>query len=613
MKLKEVREKYLRYLEKNGHVDIGSSSLLPENDPTTLFTGSGMQPLIPFLLGEKHPQGKRLVNSQKCFRAEDIEEIGDNRHTTFFEMLGNWSLGDYFKEAQLEMFFSFLIEEINIDPNKIYVTVFAGDQKYSLERDNESVAIWQRLFKDKGIEAEVVDDAEKNGMAGGRIFYYGSKKNWWSRAGIPENMPEGEIGGPDSEVFFEFDYVEHDEAFGRHCHPNCDCGRFLEIGNSVFMQYIKKDNRFEELPQKNVDFGGGLMRITVASINDSDVFKTDVFTEIIKQIEKFTEFKYENRQKEFRIIADHLRGVVFLLADGVKPQSSDQGYVLRRLIRRSIIYADKLGIEKNKLTQIADVVLKSHGDFHKYLLEKKEEILSEITKEESRFRKTLAKGIKIFQKIEGDQINGEDAFILFTTYGFPIELIKEISEEQGKTVDIKSFEKKMEEHRDKSRLGAEKKFKGGLADHSEISLKYHTATHMLQAALREILGNHVVQKGSNITADRLRFDFSHDGKMTNEQKEKVQNIVNQKIQEGLPVTYTNMSITKAEDLGALGEFGHKYGDIVKVYTIGTEDNIFSRELCGGPHVENTSVLGKFKILKEESVSAGVRRIKAVLE
>ncbi|MDX1608098.1 MAG: alanine--tRNA ligase [Candidatus Spechtbacterales bacterium] len=622
MNSNDIRKKYLDFFKERGHEVIPSSSLLPENDPTTLFTGSGMQPLVPYLLGKEHPRGSKLTDSQKCFRAEDIEEVGDNRHTTFFEMLGNWSLGDYFKAEQLPWFFEFLTEVVGLDANKLYVTVFAGDKDNNIPRDTESVDIWKKLFDSKGIEAKDVENAGEKGMQGGRIFYYGADKNWWSRAGIPQNMPAGEPGGPDSEVFYDFG-LEHDTAYGKVCHPNCDCGRFLEIGNSVFMEYIKnEDGTFSSLPKKNVDFGGGLERITAASNNNADVFSIDVLSGIIKALEERSGKNYsdESHQTSFRVIADHLRAAVFVIADGAYPSNTDAGYMTRRLLRRSVRHMDILGITENTLSELAGSVINNYKDAYPKLTKKQTEIEEQIQKEEKKFRNTLRNGLKEFKKLaKKGNISGEDAFVLFSTYGFPLDMTIELAKEKGLSVDKEGFEKEMQKHKELSKAGAEKKFKGGLADHSDMSVKYHTATHLLHQALRDVLGDHVHQTGSNITPERLRFDFSHTGKMTDEEIKKTEDIVNEKIKEGLPVYYRDISKEKAEKMGAIGLFEDTYGDTVRVYGIGADpaeasrEEMYSLEYCGGPHVENTSELGHFKIVKEKSVSAGKRRIKAILE
>jgi alanyl-tRNA synthetase len=637
MTLNDIRSKYLAFFKAQGHAIIPSASVVPENDPTTLFTGSGMQPLVPYLLGKDHPAGKRLVNSQKSFRAMDIEEVGDNRHTTFFEMLGNWSLGDYFKSEQLPWFFSFLTDVVGLDPNKLYVTVFIGDDKNDVPRDTESAAIWKKIFAAKGIEAKDVligseEEGYKKGMQGGRIFYYDAKKNWWSRAGVPENMPVGEPGGPDSEVFFDFG-TTHDPKFGKECHPNCDCGRFLEIGNSVFMQYIKKeDGSFGLLPKQNVDFGGGLERIAAASIGNPDVFKTDVFEEVILLLERFSGKSYDdqNYTRSFRIIADHIRAATFMLGDHVRPSNTDRGYVLRRLIRRAVQHANRLGIaddtsDDSVLIRTATLFTEQYGEPYPDLKDERvwSDIKEEIAKEEGQFRRTLQQGLKEFEKRAiGSSISGEEAYVLFTSYGFPFEMTLELSQERGLVVDEKGFREYMKKHQELSRSGSEQKFKGGLADHSEKTTRLHTAHHLLLKALQLVLGAHVKQRGSNITQERLRIDFSHGEKMTKEQLAEVERIVNEKIQEGLPMIRSVMPKEKAETLGAEHEFGAKYPDMVSVYSLGPKDattehpqfeKAFSIEFCGGPHVENTRELsGTFTIQKEEAVAAGVRRIKAIL-
>ena len=625
MTINEVREKFLEFYKARGHEVIPSAPLVPENDPTTLFTGSGMQPLVPFLLGEKHPKGTRLVDSQKSFRSGDIEDIGDNRHTTFFEMLGNWSLGDYFKQEQLPWVFEFLTKEIGLDPSKLYVTVFQGDKSLGIPKDDESIEIWKKNFKEVGIEADdVVIGSEADGYTKGiegnqRIFAYDAAKNWWSRSGVPENMPTGEPGGPDSEIFYEFTHIEHDTSFGERCHPNCDCGRFIEIGNSVFMEYQKQaDGSFTKLPQKNVDFGGGLERIAAVSIDSPDVFKIDVFKNVIAELEKLSGKSYDDKTytTSFRVILDHIRAAAFLIGDGVLPGNSDQGYFVRRLIRRAVRFWDKLDIENAGISLMIEPIQSSYKDAYADTWNMREQIISYVAQEEERFRKTLAQGLKQFEKItQGtNQISGNDAFILFSTYGFPVEVTEEIANEKGITVDKAGFEAEMKNHQDLSRTGAEGKFKGGLGDTSEMSVKYHTATHLLHQALHEVLGDHVEQKGSNITPERLRFDFSHPEKMTDEQKQRVEDIVNQKIQEDLPVHKVIMPKEEALKIGAMHFFGDKYGDEVSVYYIGDSlENAYSKEFCGGPHVERTGILGHFKIKKEESVAQGIRRIKAILE
>ncbi len=626
MNLNEVRAKYIEYFVNKGHKEIPSANLIPENDPTTLFVGSGMQPLVPYLLGEKHPLGTRLVNSQKSFRAEDIDEVGDNRHTTFFEMLGNWSLGDYFKNEQLEWIFDFLVNELRLDPSKLYVTVFAGDDKLGIPKDEEAVKKWQELFASVGIDAKVAfigseEDGYRRGIKEGeRIFYYDAKKNWWSRAGVPANMPAGEPGGPDSEIFYDFG-TEHDTSYGELCHPNCDCGRFMEIGNNVFMQYKKlEDGSFEELPQKNIDFGAGLERIVAALKDEPDIFKAvDVFAKMAQKIEEVTGKSYDEHKKEFRVILDHMRAAVFIIADGAEPSNVEQGYFARRLIRRSVLFGDKLGAGEFSPAEIVDVVVDYYGDHYKNLKEQKEHIKEVIEKEVNKFRATLKKGLKEFEKrISKGSFDAEDAFVLVTTYGFPFELLEELANEKGVQIDKEAFEKKMQEHKEKSRAGVETKFKGGLADHSEKTTAFHTATHLMLAGLRKYLGEHVHQKGSNITQERTRFDFTHPEKVSREILDKVEEYVNQAIEAEADVITEEMPKEVAQnDPTVEGSFWDKYPDVVKVWTIKDKDgNIWSRELCGGPHVKNTREIkkfGRFKIIKEQSVAAGVRRVKGVFE
>jgi len=624
MDTSEVRQIYLNFFKERGHEIIPSASLRPENDPTTLFVGSGMQPLLPYLLGEKHPKGTRLVNSQKSFRAEDIDEVGDNRHTTFFEMLGNWSLGDYFKKEQLPWVFEFLTKEIGLNPEKLYVTVFIGDESLGIPKDVESVEIWKDLFKEKGIEADDIEigseeDGYKKGMKEGeRIFYYDAKKNWWSRAGVPENMPAGEPGGPDSEVFYDFG-TEHDSSFGERCHPNCDCGRFMEIGNSVFMEYIKKeDGSFEPLAQKNVDFGGGLERITAAANDNADIFLIDAFQVIIEYIEKTSEKKYDDTRytTAFRVIADHLRAAIFIIADGVVPSNSDQGYFVRRLIRRAVRYADLLGVPDGVLAASVSAVARVYKDQYGVFLEKGGEIGEVIALEEEKFRKTLTRGLKEFEKISAKDISGHDAFVLFTTYGFPFELTEELAEEKGISVDRTAFEEEMKKHQELSRVGSELKFKGGLADQGDKTVQYHTATHLLLAGLRKELGGDVHQAGSNITGERLRFDFTHGEKVERDTLDRIEMFVQEAIAASAPVSVETMYKDDArKDASIEGSFWERYPDEVNIYTIkDAKGAVYSRELCGGPHVKSTKELaGSFIIKKEEAVAAGVRRIKAVLE
>src|SRR3989344_1667567 len=642
MNINDVRTKYLEFFSAREHMPVPSSSLIPGNDPTTLFTGSGMQPLIPYLLGKEHALGNRLVNSQKCFRAEDIEEVGDNRHITFFEMLGNWSLGDYFKKEQLPWLFEFLTSEIGLDPHNLYVTAFIGDEKNGISRDTESAAIWKQLFADKGIEAAEVAigseaDGHRLGMQGGRIFYYDAKKKWWSRAGTPENMPAGEPGGPDSEVFYDFG-TAHDAKYGPECHPNCECGRFLEIANSVFMQYIKQpDGSFTLLPKQNVDFGGGLERIAAASNKEPDIFQTDVFEDIIELLEKFSKKSYDDSRytRSFRIIADHIRAATFMLADGVRPSNTERGYVLRRLIRRAAWHASKLGVadkdaDDSMLSRSAVIVIEKYKDAYPELdgEEAYKTIFGEIRKEEVQFAHTLAQGMKEFQKhISGasKEIAPAVVFSFITTHGLPREMVQEEMRERGLYTAWEKVDELLAGHKETSRAGTEHKFKGGLADTSEKTTRLHTAHHLLLKALQTVLGPQVKQRGSNITQERLRIDFSHGEKMTKAQLAEVERIVNEKISEALPVTHSTLRRAEAERLGAEHEFGAKYPDMVSVFSVGPEgasqgntqiEKAFSIEFCGGPHVSNTSEIaegGIFKIQKEEAVAAGIRRIKAVLQ
>ena len=642
----EIRERYLAYMKERGHAIIPSASLIPANDPTTLFTGSGMQPLIANLMGEPHPMGLRLADSQKCFRAEDIEEVGDNRHTTFFEMLGNWSLGDYFKEEQIPWIFDFLVNDIGLNPQNIYVSVFAGDEVNNVPKDTESVELWQNLFAVKGVSNGVAhmgsekEGGERGMMEGERIFFYDASKNWWSRAGKPEKMPVGEIGGPDTEMFYDFGTL-HDTKFGPHCHPNCDCGRFLEIGNSVFIEYIKsEDGSFTKLPKRNVDFGGGLERITAAKNGNPDVFTIELLKNVIQKIEELSGKNYTEHTNAFRVVTDHIRGAVFMISEGIYPSNTEQGYFTRRLLRRAVRYADIVGIPEGELKMLAKSVIDTYKNHYEKILEHESDIIDTIHGEEVQFRKTLENGLKEFNKIalkvtlpmkrEGGKIvfdstkektqqkfiTGENAFSLFTTYGFPIELTVEIAKERGMTVALDEFKKFMDQHRELSRAGSEQKFKGGLADHGDKVVMYHTATHLLLAGLRKELGAGVHQAGSNITNERLRFDFTHEEKVPDDVLRRVEQFVNSAIQNNAKVSIDTIAKTEAEkDPTIEGSFWERYPDQVKVYTIaGSDGSVYSRELCGGPHVEETSLItGTFKIQKEESSSRGVRRIKAILE
>ena len=619
MTINELRKKYLDFFESKDHVVISSASLIPENDPTTLFTSAGMQPMIPYLMGESHPAGTRIVDSQKCFRTQDIDVVGDNSHTTYFEMLGNWSLGDYFKLEQIDWMFEFLTRKLKLDPSRIYVTCFRGKEDINIPKDTEAAEKWQEKFKEVGIDASVVDNVKKDGMKGGKIFYFDEKENWWSRAGVTGNMPVGEPGGPDSEMFWDFDpneekkLHENSEYKNEHCSPACDCGRFVEIGNNVFMQYAKTETGFELLKNKNIDFGGGLERLVTAVNDDADIFNIDAFATAKEKLEQLSGKKYGADTSElqaFRVILDHMRAATFLIADGAIPSNKDQGYFTRRLIRRSVRYASQLGIKDKFCAELAQTYIDVYKEAYVNLPGGQDKILKELNDEEDKFSKTLEKGMKKLQ--EYDEIDGEALFVLFTTYGFPVEVSLEVAKQEKlklKDDAEKVFEEKMKGHQDLSRKGAEQKFKGGLADDSEETSKLHTATHLLQAALRKVLGDHVAQKGSNITAERLRFDFTHPDKMTPEQKQEVEDLVNGWIKEDHEVVCDELPYDEAKNKGVIGLFEDKYGDVVKVYTIGD----VSGEMCGGPHASRTGDLGEFKIKKEESSSSGIRRIKAVLK
>lgn len=574
MNSQKLRQDFLNFFKEKRHTIIPWASLLPENDPTALFTTAGMHPLVPFLLGEKHPGGKRLANVQICIRTDDINEVGDDVHHTFFEMLGNWSLGDYFKEEAIKLSFEFLTKELEIPLEKLAVSCFAGDN--DAQRDGESSKIWESL----GIKKE-------------RIAFLPKKDNWWG--------PAGQTGpcGPDTEMF----YWSEKESAPAEFDPGDK--RWVEIWNDVFMQYFKNmDGKYEPLPQKNVDTGMGLER-TLSALNGlGDDYRTDVFWPIIQETEKLSGKKYEDYKKEFRIIADHIRAATFIIGDrrGVEPSNVKQGYVVRRLIRRAIRYGKTLALKEDFLSDLVIKVIEIYGNFYIEIKSKENYIIDVIKKEQEKFEKTLEQGLKEFEK-------GRDAFILYTTYGFPIELTLEIAKERGINIDVKKFEEELKKHQELSRTASAGMFKGGLADAGEQAVKYHTATHLLLAALREVLGDHVFQRGSNINAERMRFDFSHPQKMTPEEIKKVEDIVNQKIKEDLPVVCQEMPLDEAKNRKIMGVFENKYGERVKTYAISE----FSKEICGGPHVKKTSELGKFRIIKEESSASGVRRIKAVLE
>jgi len=625
MNAQEIRQKYLEFCQRNGHAIIERAPLILHNDPTTLFTGSGMQPLLPYLLGQDHPQGTKLADSQTCLRAQDIEDVGDNRHTTFFEMLGNWSMGEYFKRQQIEWFFEFLTEIVGLDPNKIYVSCFIGDEKNNIPRDDEAAQIWQEVFAKKGIEAKIVEldsaeNGDKLGMQGGRIFFYNDKENWWSRGGGIDSTPIGDPCGPDSEVFYDFGEQHHDASFGQ-AHPASDSGRFMEIGNQVFMQYRRLDDgSFEPLKRKNVDFGGGLERIAAAAIDSPDVFKISLLWPIIKKLESLSGEEYATHTASMRVIADHLRAAVFLAVDGCVPSNKEQGYVMRRLLRRAIRYSFDLGIEQNFLKEVVPVIADLYEADFPEVKENREQIIAVLVREEKAFRQTLRKGLKQMQCYVDDGLTGEELFTLYDTFGFPVELSTEEAYKQGINLSEDwraEFDAKMDEQRQRSKTARKGQFSGGLEGHDLIHLKYHTATHLLGAALRKVLNAPDLQQhGSNITAERLRFDFNHD-KLTPEEKQAVEDQVNAWIDADLPVSYRVYPTDEALKMGAIGAFGERYGNEVKVYSIGEGENRASFEVCGGPHVEYTGTLAeggkRFKITKEESSSAGIRRIKAVLK
>ena len=628
MKASEVRQKFLDFQKKRGHKVIAPAPLVLENDPTTLFTGSGMQPLLPYLLGQPHPDGDKLADSQPSLRLQDIEDVGDPRHTTVFEMLGNWSLGDYFKKEQIPAFFNFLTQEIGLDPEKIYVTCFIGNEKYGIPKDVEAAEIWQQVFKDAGVDAKIAEigsaeNGDKRGIKPGEhIFFYDDKENWWSRGGGIDSTPIGDPCGPDSEVFYDFGEDKQDvEKYGQS-HPASDGARFMEIGNQVFMQYRRKeDGTFEELEKKNVDFGGGLERITAASIDSFDVFKISLLKPIIDKLEELSGKSYDNNTDEMRIIADHLRGAYLLTAQGLTPSNKQQGYALRRLIRRAVLKALDLGIAQDFIPEIIPIIAKNYEDLPDSILTNRDTAIATLEKEERAFRQTLNKGLKEMNKmVEQDAdgiLTGVDLFKLQDTYGFPFEVSVEEAYRQNITLskDYKEeFDKALAEQRERSKTASKGMFKGGLEDHGEMSTKYHTATHLTLAALKKLVDKDIHQQGSNITPERMRLDFNLDRKLTPEEKQAVEDQVNEWIKQDLPVVFDTYDKAYARDtLKAEGMFWDKYDDKVKVYTIGDFDAPTSREICGGPHVERTGVLGHFKIKKEESSSAGVRRIKAILE
>jgi len=583
MKAIEIRNKYLNFFKNHGHTVIPSAPIIPENDPSVLFTTAGMHPLVPYLLGEKHPAGTRLTDYQKCLRTNDIEEVGDNRHLTYFEMLGNWSLGDYFKEESIQMSYDFLTKELNIPAEKLSVTCFAGDE--DAPRDERAAACWKKA----GIPEE-------------RIYYYGKDDNWWIA---------GEEGpcGPDTEIFYD----TGKPACSDKCEPSCGCGKYVEIWNNVFMEYYKtSDGRYTKLKQQNVDTGLGLERVTMILQGKETPFEIELFAPIMEKLEELANMDDISSR---RLIAEHLRASIMIIADGGIPSNVDRGYILRRLIRRMTRHLNKIKIDLNELQVLIELNIETLKEMYPELVEKKEKIKQTIIEEKDKFVKTLTHGEKEFEKAtnrikqEGKKIlDAQTIFKLYETYGFPPEVTKDLANEQGFEVDLTGFDKLFKEHQEKSRQGSEQKFKGGLAEQTEMTIKYHTATHLLHKALQIVLGEHAKQSGSNITDERLRFDFSHPEKMTKEQIAEVEQIVNEQIARDLVVTCEEMTLEEAKEQGAMGLFENKYGEKVKVYTIGD----FSKEICGGPHVERTGNMGTFKIKKEESSSSGIRRIKAVL-
>ncbi|MDD7423955.1 MAG: alanine--tRNA ligase [Candidatus Methanomethylophilaceae archaeon] len=586
MEADKLREEFINFFKSKGHAQIGSASLIPENDPTVLFTTAGMHPLVPYLLGEKHPMGTRLCDFQKCIRTGDIDEVGDYSHLTFFEMLGNWSLGDYFKKESIAFSYEFLTKHLGFTNDQLAVTAFAGED--NIPRDDETAEIWK-----------------SHGMRDDQIFFYGREDNWWGPAGITGPC------GPDTEIFFD----NGQPKCGPDCGPSCHCGKYTEIWNNVFMQYFKDENgNFKPLAQKNVDTGMGLERICCITEGKGSVYDTSLFAGIISELEEISGRKYEGDSvRDFRIIADHLRAATFILGDGVVPAKVGQGYILRRLIRRAARNMSKLGYDDIFMDRVCTKIIDQYGEAYPELIRERENICRNIKAEEEKFHSTLVKGLRRFNEVvdnAGDAkvLDGELVFRLYDTFGFPVELTAELAAEKGLSVDMEDFQNRFRAHQDKSRAGSEQTFKGGLADNSEETTKLHTATHLLNAALRKLIDPDIRQKGSNITADRLRFDFNFDRKLTPEELKSIEDFVNDAIKRDIPVVCTEMPIDVAKASGAIGVFDNKYGSSVKVYTIGD----VSAELCGGPHVTHTGELQGFKIKKEESSAAGVRRIKAVV-
>ncbi|MGH7203528.1 MAG: alanine--tRNA ligase [Candidatus Levyibacteriota bacterium] len=615
MKASDIVTKYISFFEKRGHKRIANAPLVPQNDPTTLFISSGMQPLVPYLLGEIHPLGNRIFNIQNVFRAVDIDEVGDDRHTTFFRMMGNWSLGDYFKKEQLPWFFEFLTDKtvgLGIDPHKLYVTVFAGND--DIPPDTESIQLWKDIFAKVGIDAK----------EGERIFHYGAEKNWWSRSGTPDKMPPGEPGGPDSEVFYDFgaDLKLHEKSkySQEKCHVNCDCGRYWEIGNTVFMQYLKQpDGSFKPLPKQNVDFGGGLERLLGAAENQHDMFQTSLFAPTIQAIEKQTSTTYAANKKSMQIVTDHMGGSVFIAAAGVRPANKEQGYILRRLIRRGYDHFTKLG--GKDLSPIIETVVDQYKETDPELVEKFEEIKYTILEEVKKYSTALHKAKDYVMKKynpAGDELMGvteispEDVFYLYSSHGLSPTQVESL----GYIFDRQKFAELMEAHQNLSKQGAGQKFRGGLADHQEKTVMGHTATHLMHQALRDMFGKQLHQSGSNITAERVRFDFNFDRKLTDEEVKQLEETVNAKIKANLPVHFEMIPTEEAKKIGAIGLFEDTYADTSKIYFIGGDskhpEKAYSIEFCGGPHVEFTEKVKSFKIIKQENLGNRLRRIYAVV-
>ena len=589
---KQIYEAYLDFFQRNGHTVIPSAPLVPENDPSVLFVNAGMFPLVPFLKGQEHPKGKRLVNIQRCIRTGDIDEVGNNYHCTAFIMLGNWSLNDYFKKEAINITVEFFTKELGLDINNIYASVFEGDQ--DAPQDTESIEVWKEIFSKHGIDAKVGD--------GERIQPLGKKENWWG-------LESGGPCGPDSEIFYD----TGKEKCGNNCNVSCNCGKYVEIGNNVFMEYQKDGDKITPLGRHNVDFGGGLERLTALLQNVDSVYDTDIYKPIMNKVKELSQIEEIKSQ---RVIVDHIKAATWIIMDGVTPSRTQQGYILRRLIRRAVRHGKKLGIENSFCKEIANIAIGQFKGIWEGLETEKENILTVIDTEEEKFNRTLERGLRELDKMvqKKNIIDGKDAFLLYETYGLPLEVTEEILQEKNISLENRElFQEAEETHQEKSRTAAKGFFKGGLADTSEMSIKYHTASHLLLEALRRILGEHVYQKGSNITPERLRMDFPNETKLTPEQVKEVEDIVNEQIQKGLDVTFVEKEKEEALKLVPFAAFSEKYADKVKVYYIGPTDNPFSVEICNGPHVDNIKELGKFKITKQENVGAGVKRIKAVLE